>query len=72
MDLMAVLEPTDCTEYLLTTGKQHSAFEYGSAFSRAARSVMPAGDAVWVSGTASIDAYGETTHVGPTRKTSCM
>ena len=63
MDLMAVLEPTDCTEYLLTTGKQHSAFDYGSAFSRAARSVMPAGDAVWISGTASIDADGATTHV---------
>lgn len=63
MDLMAVLEPTDCTEYLQVTGKQHCAFEYGSAFSRAARSVMPAGDAVWVSGTASIDADGATTHV---------
>ena len=63
MDLMAVLEPTDCTQYLLTTGKQHSAFEYGSAFSRAARSVMPAGDTVWVSGTASIDADGATIHV---------
>ncbi len=63
MDLMAVLEPTDCTRYLQVTGKQHCAFEYGSAFSRAARSVMPAGDAVWVSGTASIDAGGATTHV---------
>jgi enamine deaminase RidA (YjgF/YER057c/UK114 family) len=63
MDLMAVLEPTDCTEYLQVTGKQHCAFEYGSAFSRAARSVMPAGDAVWVSGTASIDADGATTHI---------
>jgi enamine deaminase RidA (YjgF/YER057c/UK114 family) len=67
MDLMAVLEPTDCTRYLLATGKQHSAFEYGSAFSRAARSVMPAGEAVWVSGTASIDAEGETIHVGDAR-----
>ncbi len=63
MDLMAVLEPTDCTEYLQVTGKQHCAFEYGSAFSRAARSAMPAGDAVWVSGTASIDADGATTHI---------
>ncbi|UCF16181.1 MAG: hypothetical protein JSW59_01720 [Phycisphaerales bacterium] len=63
MDLMAVLEPTDRTQYLQVTGKQHCAFEYGSAFSRAARSVMPAGDAVWVSGTASIDADGATTHV---------
>jgi len=64
MDLMAVLEPTECTEYLQTTGKQHCAFEYGSAFSRAARSIMPAGDAVYVSGTASIDAEGATTHLG--------
>jgi len=64
MDLMAVLEPTDCTQYLQTTGKQHCAFEYGSAFSRAARSIMPAGDAVFVSGTASIDADGATTHIG--------
>ncbi len=64
MDLMAVLEPTNCTQYLQVTGKQHCAFEYGSAFSRAARSVMPAGDAVFVSGTASIDADGATTHVG--------
>ncbi len=63
MDLMAVLEPTECTEYLQVTGKQHCAFEYGSAFSRAARSIMPAGDAVYVSGTASIDADGATTHI---------
>ena len=64
MDLMAVLEPTDCTEYLQRTGKQHSAFDYGSAFSRAAHSIMPAGPAVFVSGTASINAAGATTHVG--------
>ena len=64
MDLMAVLEPTDCTEYLQITGKQHSALDYGSAFSRAARSIMPAGPAVFVSGTASIDADGATTHIG--------
>ncbi len=64
MDLMAVLEPTQCTQYLQTTGKQHCAFEYGSAFSRAARSIMPAGETVFVSGTASIDAGGATTHLG--------
>ncbi len=64
MDLMAVLEPTQCTQYLQTTGKQHCAFEYGSAFSRAARSIMPAGETVFVSGTASIDAAGATTHLG--------
>jgi len=64
MDLMAVLEPTDCTQYLQTTGKQHCAFKYGSAFSRAASSIMPAGKTVFVSGTAAIDAAGATTHVG--------
>jgi len=64
MDLMAVLEPTDCTHYLQAAGKQHCALEYGSAFSRAARSVMPAGETVFVSGTASIDASGATTHIG--------
>ena len=64
MDLVAVLEPTNCTQYLQVTGKQHCALEYGSAFSRAARSLMPAGDAVFVSGTASIDADGTTTHLG--------
>jgi enamine deaminase RidA (YjgF/YER057c/UK114 family) len=64
MDLIAVLEPTDCTQYLQAAGKQQCALEYGSAFSRAARSIMPAGEAVFVSGTASIDADGATTHIG--------
>ncbi len=64
MDLIAVLEPTDCTQYLQVTGKQHCALEYGSAFSRAASSIMPAGRTVFVSGTASIDANGATTHIG--------
>jgi len=64
MDLVAVLEPTNCTEYLQVTGKQHCALNYGSAFSRASRSTMPAGKTVFISGTASIDASGATTHIG--------
>jgi len=64
MDLIAVLEPADCTQYLQVTGKQHCALEYGSAFSRATRSLMPAGETVFVSGTAAIDADGATTHIG--------
>jgi enamine deaminase RidA (YjgF/YER057c/UK114 family) len=64
MDLVAVLEPADCTEYLQVTGKQHCALNYGSAFSRASKSIMPAGQTVFVSGTASIDASGATTHIG--------
>ena len=64
MDLIAVLEPTDCTQYLQVTGKQHCALNYGSAFSRASKATMPAGQTVFVSGTASIDANGATTHIG--------
>ena len=64
MDLVAVLEPTDYTEYLQVTGKQHCALNYGSAFSRASKATMPAGQTVFVSGTASIDANGATTHIG--------
>jgi len=64
MDLIAVLEPADSIQYLPAVGKQHCALEYGSAFSRAARAITPAGETVFVSGTASIDANGETTNIG--------
>ncbi|MHC4889602.1 MAG: Rid family hydrolase [Planctomycetota bacterium] len=64
MDLTAVLEPTDCTQYLQAVGKQQCALEYGSAFSRASRAITPAGETVFVSGTASIDASGATTNIG--------
>jgi enamine deaminase RidA (YjgF/YER057c/UK114 family) len=64
MDLIAVLEPVECTKYLLSGGKQQSALDYGSAFSRASKTDTPAGQTVYVSGTASIDANGETTHIG--------
>jgi enamine deaminase RidA (YjgF/YER057c/UK114 family) len=64
MDLIAVLEPVDCTEYLQVTGKQHCALNYGSAFSRASKTTTPAGKTVFVSGTASIDADGATTNIG--------
>lgn len=63
MDLFAVVEPADATEFLQAGGKQKSAFEYGSAFSRASRTPTPAGDTVFVSGTASIDAAGATTNI---------
>ncbi|MHC4534346.1 MAG: Rid family hydrolase, partial [Planctomycetota bacterium] len=63
MDLMAVLEPVDCTKYLQAGGKQQSALDYGSAFSRASKTDTPAGQTVFVSGTASIDADGATTNI---------
>jgi len=62
MDLIAVLEPQNAIEYLDAGGHQNSAFKYGSAFSRGARAPTPAGSGVFVSGTASIDAAGITTH----------
>jgi len=63
MDLVAVIQPADSIEYLDETGKQESAFDYGSAFSRAARAPTPAGTAVFVSGTASIGPTGATVHI---------
>ena len=64
MDLTALLEPADSIQFLGAIGKQQCALEYGSAFSRASRSITPAGETVFVSGTASIDASGATTNVG--------
>ena len=64
MDLTAVLEPADSIQFLGAVGKQQCALEYGSAFSRAARGITPAGETVFVSGTASIDASGATTNIG--------
>ena len=63
MDLVAVLEPPDSIQYLQAVGKQHYALEYGSAFSRASRAITPAGETVFVSGTASINATGATTNI---------
>ncbi len=67
MDLMAVLEPADSIKFLAAIGRQQCALEYGSAFSRAASASSPAGETVFVSGTASIDAKGATTHIGDAR-----
>ncbi|MFQ6036165.1 MAG: hypothetical protein ACE5NM_10035 [Sedimentisphaerales bacterium] len=63
MDLIAVLEPSDSIQYLPAVGKQQCALEYGSAFSRASRAITPAGETIFVSGTASIDASGATTNI---------
>jgi len=64
MDLTAVLEPAEAIEFSAVVGRQQCALDYGSAFSRASRASSPAGQTVFVSGTASIDAKGETTHIG--------
>ena len=53
--------------FLLGASRQGPASKYGSAFSRAAVAETPAGKTVYVSGTAAIDAAGQTTHVDDPR-----
>ena len=60
MDLIATDAPI---EYLDAGGNQKSAYEYGSAFSRATKIKTPGGMTVYVSGTASIDEVGNTTNL---------
>ena len=63
MDLIAILQPRNSIQHLQSAGKQRCALEYGSAFSRASRAITPAGQTIFVSGTASIDATGATTNI---------
>jgi enamine deaminase RidA (YjgF/YER057c/UK114 family) len=67
MDLTAVLAPKDSIKFLAAIGKQQCALNYGSAFSRASQANSPAGKTVFVSGTASIDEKGATTHIEDAR-----
>lgn len=64
MDLIAVLEQGQAIEFLPVVGRQQCALDYGSAFSRASCVKSPAGKTVFVSGTASIDEKGVSTHIG--------
>ena len=64
IDLIATLGPKGSPQFLPAVGKQQCALDYGSAFSRASRAITPGTETVFVSGTASIDASGATTHIG--------
>jgi enamine deaminase RidA (YjgF/YER057c/UK114 family) len=64
MDLFAVVGGDGLVKRYHAAGKQKSAYEYGSAFARAAQAKTPAGHAIFVSGTAAIDTAGATCHVG--------
>jgi len=64
LDVLAVVGSDRPIRYLEASGKQNSPYRYGSAFSRAARSPTPAGETVYVSGTAAIDAEGGSQHLG--------
>lgn len=63
LDVIATIGKGACVEYFRAAGMQQPPLEYGSAFSRAARAVTPAGKTVYVSGTAAIDEAGVTRHV---------
>jgi len=58
MDLLACLGPDDSVELLAAAGRQQSAFQYGSAFSRAAVTRTALGTSLFVSGTAAVGADG--------------
>jgi len=65
MDMVAVIEKGGPTaQSLLAGGDQGSAYDYGSAFSRGLRAHTLAGETVYISGTAAIDASGRTEHIG--------
>jgi enamine deaminase RidA (YjgF/YER057c/UK114 family) len=50
--------------YFNAAGRQDSPFRYGSAFSRAATAVSPAGKTLFISGSAAIDPAGASCHLG--------
>lgn len=63
MDLIALPGREDEIQYVEAGGDQRSAYEYGSAFSRAAVAPMPGGNTVLISGTAAIDPMGATEEI---------
>jgi enamine deaminase RidA (YjgF/YER057c/UK114 family) len=64
MDMIALPGREDELRFLEAGGDQESAFAYGSAFSRATVAPMPAGDTLFISGTAAIDDRGDTEAIG--------
>jgi len=72
IDLFAVWGKPEAIVRHHAAGKQRSAYEYGSAFARAATALTPAGKLVFCSGTAAIDHTGATCHVGDARRQTSM
>ena len=63
MDMVALAGNNKIIERYLAGGDQNSAFDYGSAFSRAVLAETLAGNTAYVSGTAAINAEGFTEHL---------
>ncbi len=68
MDLYAVLNPERATVELMHTPTLNEAAEYGSSFARGMKVDLPDKTMLFISGTASIDEFGVTVHVGDVRK----
>jgi len=66
MDLIALPGDRGSIQRFDAGGAQNSAFDYGSAFSRATVAPMPGGPTAFISGTAAIDCQGRTEHTGDT------
>jgi enamine deaminase RidA (YjgF/YER057c/UK114 family) len=62
-ELVAIADAEDKIEYLEKVRNQNSAFDYGSAFSRAAKVNLISSPTIYISGTAAIAKTGETLHV---------
>lgn len=67
LELIAVSDGDRSIRSIQSGGEQDSAFSYGSAFARAVAAPMPAGQALFISGTAAIDAQGRSEYAGEAR-----
>lgn len=63
LEIVALGGDTGWVKRFAAMGRQRCAYEYGSAFARAAETRTPAGRTIFVSGTAAIDQEGHTCHL---------
>ncbi len=68
LDLYALLDGQGVTIEVMHTPTLNEADEYGSAFSRGMKVVLPEKTVLYISGTASVDEQGETVHLDDLRK----
>lgn len=68
MDAYALLDPERATIEIMHTPTLNEAWAYGSSFARGMKVELPDKTVLYISGTASIDEYGVTVHVGNTRR----
>lgn len=68
IDLFAVLNPEMIQAEVMHTPTLNEAADYGSAFSRGMKVEFPDRTILFISGTASVDEYGATVHLGDSRR----